>query len=159
VIESGGNQTLAVAGQTHEEFIATRVGVGVRPRRSAVGGFLDDAVACDVNCAVDRNRRPERRLDGGVTECPDIAVRAGLDCGIFVQSKSAGEKFGACPGAGCERNRRGRSRWRRPSNGITTDANAIIPDGNVASAGVAETVEVYSATGFAAGPFDAVRAG
>ena len=158
MIESGGNQTFAVAGQTHEEFVATRVVVGVRPRRSAVGRFLDDAVACDVNCAVDRNRRSERCLDGGVTECPDIAVRAGVDCGIFVQSKSAGEKFGACQGAGRERNRRRRGRWRRPSNGITTDEDAVIPDSNIARAGVTKTVKVYLASRFAAEPFDAIRA-
>ena len=159
MIKSGGNQTLAVAGQTHEEFIATRVGVGVRPRRSAVGGFVDDAVACDVNCAVDRNRRPERRLDGDITECPDIAVRAGVDGGILVQSKSAGKKLSAGPSAGCEWNRRGRNRWCRPSNGITADANAIITDGNIARAGVTETVKIYLASRIAAGPFDAVRAG
>ena len=88
-----------------------------------------------------------------------LALRAGVDGGISAQSESAGEKLGARPGAGREWNRRGRGRWCRPSDGITADANAIIPDGNIARAGVAETVEVYSATGFAAGPFDAVRAG
>src|SRR2546422_4757825 len=41
---------------------------------------------------------------------------------------SAGEKLGACPDTGCEWNRRGRSRWRRPGNGITADANAIVAD-------------------------------
>src|ERR1039458_1659267 len=53
----------------------------------------------------------------------------------------SGEELRACPGAGREGHRRGRGRWRRPSDGITADANAIIPDGNVARAGVAETVE------------------
>ena len=159
MIEAHGNQTLAVGGQTHEEFVPTSVGVGVRPRRAAVGGFLDDTVACDVNRAVDCGRRPQGFLDCGVAERPDIAVQAGVDGGIPVQPESAGEKLGARPGAGRERNRRGRSCWCRPGNGITADANAIIPDGNIARPGVTETVKVYLASGIAAGPFDAVRAG
>ena len=125
----------------------------------AVGGFLDDAVAGNVNRAVDGGRCPKGCLDLGVAERPHIAVRAAVDGGISPQSEPAGEELRACPGAGREGHRRGRGRWRRPSDGITADANAIIPDGNVARAGVAETVEAYSGSGFAAGPFDAVRAG
>ena len=159
VIEAHGNQALPVGGQTHEEFVPTSVAVGVRPRRAAVSGFLDDTVACDVNRAVDCSCCPQGLLDCGVTKRPNIAVRACVDGGVPVQPESAGEKFGACPGAGCEWNRRGRSRWCRPGNRITADANAIIPDGNVACPGVTETVKVYLASGIAAGPFDAVRAG
>ncbi len=159
MIESGGNQILAVAGQTHEESVATRFGKGVRPRRSAIGGFRDDAVSGDVNRPVDGGRRPQGCRDCAVTELPDIAVRAGVDGGIFVQAQSASEKLRAAPHTRGEWNRRGRSRGGRPSDGITADANAVIPDGNIARAGVTETVKVDLASRFAAGPFGAVRAG
>ena len=159
MIEANGNQTFAVTGQTHEEFVPPRVGKGIGPGRSAVSGFLDDTVTCDVDRAVNRDCRPKGFFDCRVTERPDIAVRAGVDGGIFVQSQSAGEKLAACPGAGCEWNRRGRIGWCRPDNGITADANAIIPNRNIARPGVTETVKVYLAPVIAAGPFDTVRAG
>src|ERR1035441_2961781 len=94
VVESGGNQTLAVAGQTHEECVATRAGVAVSPRRSAVGGFLDDAVAGNVNRAVDGGRCPKGCLDLGVAERPHIAVRAAIDGGISPPPDPAREASG-----------------------------------------------------------------
>ena len=124
MIESCGNQRMAVIRQTHKEFVVTKVGERVCPCRSTVCGFLDDAVTCDVNGAVDGGCRPKGFRDRVVTERPEIPVRAGVNSGVLVQPKAARKKLGSCPGAGGEWNRCGRGRRFSPSNGITADPNA-----------------------------------
>src|SRR6266851_7179087 len=81
ITESGYNQILAVAGQTHKEFVATRVCVGVRPGCSPIRRFLDDTVASDVNGVLDRDRCPKRCCDGRVAKPPYLTIWAGVNGG------------------------------------------------------------------------------
>ena len=79
MIEANRDQALPVIGQTHKEIVAARISEGISPSCAAVAGHFNDAVSRDVNRAIDRERRPKRRSDGGVTKPPDIAITAKND--------------------------------------------------------------------------------